>query len=109
MATNLIQDGMVLTLTAPTGGVTSGGPVLIGALFVVALNTAEAAAPFQGATTGVWNLTKVAAQAWTEGAAIYWDNTAGNCTTIATNNTLIGHAAKAAATPSTAGLVRLRA
>ena len=107
MANNFVQPGHVLTLTAPAGGVTSGSGYVIGALFVVALGDAAAGEPFEGQCSGVWELPKTSAQAWTEGVAIYWNGTAA--TTASTDNDLIGHAAKAAANPSATGFVRLSA
>lgn len=107
MAKNFVQPGHVLTLTAPTGGVTSGVGYLIGALFVVALHYAVEGASFEGQCTGVWTLPKTSAQAWTEGVAIYWNGTAATTADGAGANTLIGHAAAAAANPSATGLVRL--
>jgi len=107
MARTYIQPGDVLTLVAPTGGVTAGTPVLIGGLLVVPQNTAAQGAEFEGMAVGVHELPKVSAQAWTQGAAVYWDNTAKNVTTTATSNTLIGVAAAEAANPSATGRVRL--
>ena len=56
MAKNFEQDGDVLTLIAPAGGVVSGVPVAIGQLVVVPLVTAAAEQPFAGRTDGVWNI-----------------------------------------------------
>lgn len=104
---NFIQRGDSMTFTAPTGGVVSGGAYKIGQLLVVAGSTAAAGARFAGAAVGVFELPKVSAQAWTEGALIYWDNTAKLCTTVSTSNLLIGCAADSAANPSSTGIVRL--
>lgn len=111
MATNYTQPGNVLTLTAPSGGVTSGGGYMIGALFVVALGDAAETETFEGQCTGVFALPKTSAQAWTEGAVIYWDVSAGEATTDddTGTNLAIGHAVAAAANPSASGLVRLSA
>lgn len=57
MAKNYIQDGSVLTLTAPAGGVNSGVAYAIGTLVVVANGDAAAGKEFAGHTGGVWNLT----------------------------------------------------
>lgn len=107
MARNFSQPGDVLTLTAPSGGVVSGTVYLIGTLLVVAQNTVAQTLPFEGKTTGVFEYAKVSAQAWTEGAKVYWDNTAKNFTTTATDNTLAGVAVAAAANPTATGRVRL--
>ena len=104
---NFIQPGKVLTCTAPTGGVESGKGYKIGQLFVVATHGAAAGAPFEGMTTGVFQLPKLSAQAWTEGALVYWDADDAQCTTVASGNLLIGCAGAAAANPSPTGIVRL--
>lgn len=72
---NGIHTGKVMTYTAPTGGVVSGTPVLIGALLVVPVATVAQTEKFAGETEGVIQFTKVGSQAWTEGQVIYWDNT----------------------------------
>jgi len=107
MATNFIQPGNVLTLTAPAGGVVSGAGYMIGDLFVVALHDAAEGAAFEGQCVGVWQLPKKSGEAWTEGAAIYWDGS--ECTTTADLATLIGNAVADADESATVGVVRLSA
>lgn len=105
---NYVQRGEVLELTAPSGGVVSGTAYLIGTLLVVATVTAAEAAKFSAEVgPGVVSLPKVSAQAWTELAKVYWDNSAKLVTTTSSGNTLIGVAAKVAANPSSTGWVRL--
>lgn len=111
MATNKIQPGDVITAPAPSGGVVSGGGYKIGVMFGVATATAAETVSVAFETTGVFDLPKVSAQAWTVGAAIYWDDDAvgGAVATTATTagNLLIGVAASDAANPSATGKVRL--
>jgi predicted RecA/RadA family phage recombinase len=59
----------------------------------------------------VFDITKVGSQAWTVGAKVYWDDTNKRCTTVATDNTLIGVAVEAVASGAgdTIGRVRLNA
>ncbi len=76
MATNHVQPGNTITLTAPSGGVSSGDGVLIGAFFGVAQYDAEAGDEVEVDLTGVWDLPK-AAEAFTEGDVVYWDTTPG--------------------------------
>ncbi|WP_426751579.1 DUF2190 family protein [Myxococcus sp. Y35] len=104
---NYIQSGDVLEFTAPSGGVVSGGLYVIGALPVVAAADADAGALFQGQRVGVFTLPKATGQEWSEGAALYWDDTAKNCTTTSTSNTRIGYAAAAVASGATSGAVLL--
>lgn len=104
---NYIQPGKSLSLTAPAGGVVAGQGYQVGQLFVVAQNTADAGEAFEGLTVGVFDLPKVSAQAWAEGALVYWSAAQGQCTTSATGNMPIGCAVAAAANPSANGRVRL--
>lgn len=106
---NFIQPGDVLDFTAPAGGVVSGTPVLIGALLVVPQVTAAATVLFAGVVVGVVSAPKAASQAWTEGAIVYWDDTAKVFTTAAAGNTRAGVAAEAVAggAGDVIGIVRL--
>jgi predicted RecA/RadA family phage recombinase len=106
MAKNYIQEGDTLDLAAPYAR-ESGEGALIGTLFAVALVKLANGVTGAFAVEGVFSLAKVSAQAWTVGAKIYWDDTAKNCTTTSSANTLIGIASKAAANPSSTGYVRL--
>lgn len=102
---NYIQPGDTITVEAPAA-VDSGDGVKVGVLFGVAVFDAANGDPVEITTRGVFELPKVSAQAWTEGAAIYWTGT--NCTTATTaGNLLIGVAAAAADNPSATGIVRL--
>ncbi len=103
---NFIQPAENITLAAPYN-VSSGDGLLVGSVFGVASNDALSGADVETVVTGVFSLAKVSAQAWTQGALIYWDNAAKNCTTVLTGNKLIGVAAAAAVNPSSTGLVRL--
>ncbi len=105
---NYVQPGNTLTLTAPYA-VTSGDGLLVGSIFGVAAGDAESGATVEAALTGVFDLTKVGSQAWAVGAKVYWDDTNKRCTTVATDNTLIGVAVEAVAggAGDTVGRVRL--
>lgn len=103
---NFIQTGSTLTLTA-VYAVASGGGHLAGAIFGVAVTAVASGAQGEFKRDGVFELPKVSAQAWTQGAKVYWDDTNKQVTTTASANTLIGAAAAAAANPSATGLVLL--
>lgn len=106
---NFKQPGDTLTLTAPSGGVTSGTGYLIGSLFVVAVTTAAEDAPFAGRITGVVTLPRDTADtAWSEGDPIYWDADAGKATfSGGVDNIPIGAAAADAASAAATADVRL--
>lgn len=108
MAKNFVKPGKTVTLTAPTGGVTTGIGVLIGTTFAVALITKTVGLAFEGSVSGVWDLAKVSTDVWAEGDKIYWDNANARCTNApAAGMRLIGRAAAAAANPTATGNVQL--
>ncbi|HAT48866.1 MAG: DUF2190 family protein [Nitrospirae bacterium] len=89
------QSGDTVTVVAPAD-INSGEGLMIGVLFGVAVSTATSGSDLEICTTGVVDLPK-ASGAITQGAKVYWDNTAKVVTTTATSNTLIGCAIVAAA------------
>jgi predicted RecA/RadA family phage recombinase len=95
MSTTYIQSGDVLTMPAPTGGVTAGTPILIGTKVMIPRTTAAEAADADFHVGGVHKVTKAGSQAWTIGAAVYWDDTAKDFTTTSSGNTAAGIAVEA--------------
>jgi len=104
---NFIQPGNTLTLAAPTGGVASGDPVLVGAIFGVAAFTAAEAADVEVVTEGVFTLPKATGAAWAAGDILYWDATAKKLTTTASGNKRVGVATKAAASGDATGNAKI--
>lgn len=114
-----VQKGDVLALTTPGAGVVAGTAVRIGSLIAIALVTVTAAqvtadptVKFSALVKGVVTVPKPTGggTAWTEGAAVYWDNSAANFTKTVisdTNDHLVGVAAAAAGDSATTGLLRL--
>lgn len=82
---------------------------MLGSLFGVAVTDIANGAVGSFRTQGVYTLPKTSAQAWAQGALVYWDDTAKVATTSAAAgaNKLIGVATSAAANPSPTGTVRL--
>jgi len=107
---NYVQPGNTITLTAPYA-VVSGDGLLVGSVFGVAAGTAALGEAVEAALVGVFDLKKVASQAWAQGDKIYWDNTNKETTKTATSNTLIGVATEAVANGAgdVVGRVRLNA
>jgi predicted RecA/RadA family phage recombinase len=101
---NYIEEGTTLTVAAPAA-VNSGDIVVVGKLIGVATNTAAIGIPVAVKVTGVFELPKVSAEAWTVGVPINWLTGPKQATTGA--GTLIGYAAEPAANPSSVGRVRL--
>ena len=103
---NYIMPGEHITLPAPHA-VASGAGALTGSIFGVAQGAALAGEEVVFVRRGVFELAKVAAQAWTVGVPLYWDDAAKLVTSVDTDNTLIGAAVAVAADPSDTGLVLL--
>lgn len=104
-----VQPGEVLALTAPGGGATKGTALKIGSLVVVPTVSASAADKFSALVTGVATVAKVTGVAWSEGSAIYWDNSASKFTATVISDTgdcLVGVATDAAASGDATGNVR---
>lgn len=106
MATNYIQPGAILTLTAPYDRL-SGEGAQVGSIFGVATSDVDSGDPGEFDTEGVWSLAKTSAQAWTVGQKIYWDNGNKRCDSDGTVGMLIGVATAAATNPSSTGYVKL--
>ena len=75
MASNFVQDGNVVTLTAPSGGVLCGAGLVVGNLFGIATYDAAQDTEVEVAVTGVFTLPK-AAGVINEGARVWWNDTA---------------------------------
>lgn len=93
---NYLQEGRTITLTAPAGGVTSGEGVVIGSLFGVATKTAEAGETVTIASTGVFELPKLASAVIAAGDAVAWDDTARQVNAPGSGRYPVGIAIKAA-------------
>lgn len=106
MAKNWIQPGDTITIPAPAA-VASGEPVIAGDIIGIAAGAAASGQPVDVNTSGVWDLSKVSANAFALGAKVYWDATAKLATSTASGNTLIGVAVAAAGASTAAVRVRL--
>jgi len=105
---NFVQPGKTITVLAPAN-VLSGDFVVVGAMYGFAAYDALSGAEVEIVTEGVFDTKKKNSQAWTQGAAIYWDATAKEMTVTATDNLLVGHAVLAVANSAglTTGRVRI--
>lgn len=95
MATNYVQEGKTLNYTAGAD-ITSGQFVLVGTIGGVAKTDIANGKTGAVHVCGVFSIPK-ATGAVTQGAKLYWDESESEVTTTATDNTLIGVAASAAA------------
>jgi predicted RecA/RadA family phage recombinase len=93
---NFIQPGEHLEITNATGAtITSGTPVIKGKIVGIALGDIADTEKGQIRTKGVFELTKKAALAISEGDALYWDSNPGEITKTAADGTFIGFAVAA--------------
>lgn len=60
---NYIQNGHVITVPAPEGGIASGEGLIVGNIFGIAAYSASEGDPLELATTGVYKLPKATAAA----------------------------------------------
>lgn len=107
MSKNFIQDGDILDLTAPSGGVVGGSTYKIGSIIAVALASVAEGLPFAGATEGCYTLAKATGAAWAQGDLLYWDDSGKAFTKTSSGNTKAGVAIAAAASGDTTGKVKL--
>lgn len=106
---NLVQqEGNLITVIAPSGGVVSGTGVLIGdALFGISTVTADAGASVEIVTEGVFTLAKTSTAVIAIGDIVYWDDTNKVVNVTATGQVPVGVALSAAGNPSATVKVKL--
>lgn len=104
---NFVQPGDIVDLPAPSGGVVSGTPYLIGALFGVAQVSADEGETFAFARKGVFSAlpkeTHATDQPWAIGDPLYWNDTTKVLTKTAVGNTLVAIATAAALSTADSG------
>jgi predicted RecA/RadA family phage recombinase len=102
---NYVQDDDVITVTAPYN-VSSGGGVLVGGLFGLALYDASLGDSLEMITEGVVDIDKTSALAITAGDILYWDDVA-KVVNKTTSGVPVGVAVADAANPSSTVRTRL--
>lgn len=107
MSNAFVQMGAVLTLTAPTGGVTVGKLYLVNGMLVTAQTTAAAGELFDGYTCGVLDVPKTSAQAWVVGQDVFLDTANAVADSDPAKGPRIGRVLAVAANPSATGRVFL--
>ena len=102
-----IQNGDVITVTAPAGGIVSGNGIIVGSLFGIATCDALAGESVEIATTGVFDLNKDAATVIGQADRVAWDDTAREIVLPSVGLYPVGIATMAAGDGATAVRVRL--
>lgn len=101
MTTTYIKTGNPLEATAPSGGISAGQGMKVGAaMFGIALNTAAQGEPVQLATEGVFTIAKTSALEITLGDRLYWDDGNKCVNKTSTSQLEVGVAVSGAANPS---------
>lgn len=96
MANNFVQDGEVLDYTnAGTAAVSSGQPVVIGAIVGVAITDIARGKTGAARVEGVFTFAKASGEEVAAGAPMYWAAADGNMTITPTDNVFAGIAAEA--------------
>lgn len=104
---NFVQHGDMVTVIA-AAAITSGDLVRVNSLIGVAATDAATDEAVEIKTSGVFDLPKTSAQAWSAGQPVYMISSTGVLTNVpGTGNYLAGVAVAAAANPSGTGRVRL--
>lgn len=104
---NYVQPGNSLTVPAPSGGVVSGAPVVIGSLRGFAAATAAAGEDVSIVRAGVFEVVKETGAAWAVGDKVYLKADGSGFNKTSSSNTLFGFATEAAASGDLVGKIIL--
>ena len=104
---NYLQNGHIVRVTTPAGGIASGEALIVGSIFGIAAYSSAEGDPLELATTGVYKLPKATAAVLAVGARVAWDNTAKEVTTPAAGRFPIGVAVETAGNGVSSVAVRL--
>ena len=94
---NCVQEGSIVTLTAPYT-VASGAGALVGTVFGVATADVTSGATGEFQTEGVFDLARAGSQTFTQGSAAYWSDANKNVTAVVGGNIPIGYVLVAGST-----------
>ena len=108
MAKNFIENGEAIKITAKST-VKSGDLIVLGDLAVVALTDIAKGEVGAASAVGVWELKAQSADVISQGATVYWNDSAKEVTITAGSNTAIGKAWSESPATSTLVAVKLNA
>lgn len=97
---NQISTGISMNVVAPSGGLVSGAPYVVGGKLTVCVASGAEGVTIAVNNLGVYELAK-AAGAIGQGAIVYYDETAEDITTTASGNVFAGFAHEAELTGAT--------
>lgn len=105
MADPRVTSGQSLRITAPTGGVTVGVPVIVGNYFAMPSDSVAAGAGVTVDLAGTWTVDKDTSVSFTEGADVFWDDALKQASNV---GRFIGHAADFGGSTTAANRMRVR-
>jgi predicted RecA/RadA family phage recombinase len=110
MATNFVQLGKILSTANATGStILAGLPILAGNMWRIAINDIAHLASGPAFAEGVFTLPATSADAWADGALLYWDPATSKLTNVAGALKVIGHAVDLKAALTLTAKVKLAA
>lgn len=105
---NAVSSGNTIEIAAPAGGLTSGQPILVGAMVGISHSTYAEGETAVINLCGAYTVAKAGSQAWAAGAKLYWDDTNKVFTTTVGSNVAAGFAWASALSAAATGVVILR-
>jgi predicted RecA/RadA family phage recombinase len=104
---NYLQNGHIVRVTSPAGGIASGDALIVGSIFGISAYSSAEGDPVELSTTGVFQLPKASAAVLAVGARVAWDNTDKLVNIPGAGRFPIGVATEAAGNGITSVAVRL--
>jgi len=104
---NYIQNGHIVRVTTPTGGIATGDAIIVGSIFGIAAYASADGDPVELSTMGVFQLPKASAAVLTVGTRVAWDNAAKNINVPGAGRYSVGVATEVAGNGRTSVAVRL--
>lgn len=104
---NFIQNGHIVRLITPVGGIASGDGVIVGSIFGFAAYSSVEGDPLELATSGAYQLPKASAAVLTVGTRVSWDDNAKQVNAPGTGRFPVGVAVEVAGNGVTSVVVRL--
>lgn len=105
MSKTLVHDRPRFLFTATTTGRSSGDPIIVGGIIGICLADVAAGKTVACDIGGTHKLSRQTNAKWTQLQLLYFNTSTRKFTSVATSNSVAGHAAEAASTTATTGKV----
>lgn len=104
----LVVTGRSIEVAAPSGGLESGQPYLVGKLVGISANKYKEGETAVISLVGAHDVPKATGAVWNQGDILYWDDSAKNFTKTSSANTQAGYAFVGAGSSAAVGQILLR-